>query len=188
MAFKSANHIAPALGTFEPQRTYNWSLEIALDNAGDQILIMQALETFQGPRMEVEDIELSYANEKRYVAGKATFDELTLTLKDFVDQDVAGAAIRWWTEVYNSETGSIGLAAKYKKAADLVYYAPDQSISRFWKLLGCYPKRIEHGDLDMTTSDKVLLTVVLRYDRAVPGDGLNTGLGGINVGFDDAQI
>src|SRR5690606_32489215 len=130
--------------------------EIALDDAGDQLLIMQALETFQGPKMEVDDIELNNGNERRYVAGKVTYDELTLTVKDMVDQDVAGACLRWWTEVYNSSTASIGLAAKYKKAADLVLYGPNQEISRFWKLFGVYPKRFDHGDYDMNTSDKVL--------------------------------
>lgn len=188
MAFKSAEHIAPALGGFEPQRTYNWSLEIALDDAGDQILIMQGLQTFQAPKESNEEIEVNFANEKRYVPGKAVFEALPLTLADFVDQGVAQAVVRWRRLCYNAESGSIGLARDLKKTADLVLYSPDQSSARFWKLFGCWPQSVEYGELDMTNSDFVKITVNIRYDRAVPGDGLNGGLGGLNVGFDSPPI
>lgn len=188
MAFKSAEHIAPALGGFEPQRTFNWSLEIALDDAGDQILIMQGLDSFKAPTVSNEEIELNYANESRYVPGKAKYEAIPLVLKDFVDQGVAQAVLKWSYLCYNPETGSIGLARNLKKTADLVLYAPDQSSARFWKLFGCWPQQVEWGELDMNNSENVKITVNLRYDRAVPGKGLNEQLGGLNVGFDSPQI
>lgn len=188
MAFKSAEHIAPSKGSFEPQRTYNWSFEVALDDAGDQLLIMQGLESFRAPKVGVEEIELNYANEKRYVAGKAIYEPLPLVLKDFVDQNVANAVEKWRQQVYNPVSGSIGLAKDYKKVADLVLYAPDQSISRFWKLFGIWPLDVDYGELDMNNSDKVLITINLRYDRHEAGTGLNDDLGGVNVGFDTPQV
>jgi hypothetical protein len=182
VAFLSAQHLAPAQGSFEPQRQYDWALEIALDDAGDQVVVMQGLESFEVPKEENEEIELHYANEVRYVAGKARFDALPLTLKDFVDVGVARAIIKWRRQVYNPETGAIGLARDYKKNADLVLVAPDQSSLRIWKLIGCWPQRLEGGSLDMTSNEKVLVTVTIRFDRAIPGAGLTDGLGGINVG------
>lgn len=182
MAFISAQHLAPAQGFFEPQRTYNWSLEIALDDVGDQLLIMQGLETFEAPKESNEEIVLEYGNERRYVAGKALYETSALTLKDFVDQGVASAIIKWRRLVYNSETGSIGLARDYKKNADLTVIAPDQSSGRVFKLLGIWPQAVEYGAYDMTSSDKILINVTLRYDRMVPGANLTFGLSGLNPG------
>jgi len=182
MGFLSAQHLAPSQGFFEPQRNYNWSLEVALDDAGDQILIMQGLESFTAPEESNDEITLEYGNEKRYVAGKATFQAATLVLKDFVDMGVAQAVIRWRRQVYNAETGSVGLARNYKKNADLTLMAPDQSSVRIWKLHGIWPVSAKFGDLSMSGGDKVLINVGLRYDRAVPGSNLTTGLAGINAG------
>jgi hypothetical protein len=183
MGFISANHLAPAKGFFEPQRTYNWSLEVALDDAGDQILIMQGLESFSAPTEGNDEITLEYANERRYVAGKAVYQTSDLVLKDFVDMGVANAVIKWRRQVYNPETGSIGLARDYKKNADLTLMAPNQSVVRIWKLFGIWPLSVSYGDLNMTTSDKVLVKATLRYDRAVPGANLTQGLAGINAGI-----
>lgn len=184
MGFLSANHLAPAKGFFEPQRTYNWSLEIALDDAGDQILIMQGLESFAAPTESNDEIPLHYANEVRYVAGKASYTAPELTLKDFCDMGVANAVIKWRRQVYNPETGSIGLARDYKKNADLTLMSPNQNSVRIWKLYGVWPIRVSYGDgLTMGTSGVVLIKVSLRYDRAVPGSNLTQGLAGINAGI-----
>lgn len=183
MAILNAQHLAPAKGFFEPQRTYNWSLEIALDDAGDQVLITQGLESFPGPDLDLGEIEIPYGNEVRYVAARARFAESTLMVRDFVDIGVANALIKWQRLCYNVDSGSMGLARDYKKMADLVMVAPNQTIARAYKLVGIWPRRFRHGDFSMETQDKVRIECVLRYDRAVPGFGLNTGLGGLNVGI-----
>jgi hypothetical protein len=183
MAILNAQHLSPAGGFFEVQRQYNWSLEIALDDAGDQVLITQGLESFTGPDCDVGEIELNYGNETRYVAGRAKFQEAPLVVRDFVDIGVFNALMKWFRQVYNSETGAIGLARNYKKNADLVMVAPDQSVARAWKLIGVWPRRMHHGDFSMENVDKVRIECLLRYDRAIPSFGLSTGLGGINVGI-----
>ena len=182
MALLNANFLAPSKGFFEPQRQFNWALEIALDDAGDQQLIVQGLETFDGVSESNEEIELQYANEKRYVAGQATYEAAPLVLKDMVNIGIAAAIIRWRRQVYNPETGSIGLARDYKKNADFTIVAPDQSSVRIWKFVGMWPQAVKYGSMDMTASEKVTIEVTLRYDKAIPSTGLNSGLGGINVG------
>jgi hypothetical protein len=182
MAILSAQHLAPALGEFEPQRKYNWTIEIALDDTGDQVIIMRSLLNFSGIVEETEEIAMEFANEVRYVPGKTRFDEATLALRDFVDIGTKNAIIKWRRQVYNAETGSTGLASILKKNASLVLTSPDGSINRVWKLIGVWPKRVAYGDLNMEGSELNQIEVTLRYDRAVPGEGLNTGLGGVNVG------
>lgn len=180
--FLSANHLAPAKGFFCPQLQSNFSLEIALDDAGDQMLIMQGLESFDAPTESSQEITLDYANEQRFVAGKTQYHTSELKLKDFVDMGVANAVIKWRRQVYNPESGSVGLPRDYKKSADLTLSAPNGSAIRIWKLFGVWPQSVHYGTLSMTSNDKVLISVTLRYDRAVPGSNLTQGLGGINAG------
>jgi len=182
MPLLSADFLGASRGFFEPQRTFNWSLDIALDDAGDQNIIVQGLESFDGFTEGNEEIELQYANEKRYFAGQAVYESSSLVLKDYVDQGVAEAIWRWRYQVRNPETGSIGLAKNYKKQADLTIAAPDNSIVRIIKFIGMWPVQFKHGPWDMTTSGKTTIEVTLRYDKVIPGTGLNTGLGSINLG------
>jgi len=187
MTLINAQHLAPALGFFEPQRTFSWVLEIGLDDVGDQILIMQSLESFGAPKESNETIELHHGNEVRKVAGKVSFEDITLVLKDFVDSKTAQAVAKWRRLVYNPETGSVGLARDYKKSADLIMFAPDLSSARVWKLFGVWPKDVDYGTLDMTSSDKVTLSLTLSIDRVMPGFAIAIPAG-INQGMSQLPI
>jgi hypothetical protein len=65
---QSADHLAAQAGTFEPQRQNNFSIEIALDNA-DKDLIIMGLEGFSLPAVTNEQIVLNNQNEQRKVAA-----------------------------------------------------------------------------------------------------------------------
>lgn len=182
MGIINSDFLAAGKGFYEPQRSFSWSLEIALDDALDQLLIVNGLESFDGVNVSNDEIEIKYANEKRYVAGQASFESASLVLRDFVDIGIAEAMTRWRYQVYNPETGSIGLASAYKKNADLTIYAPDQSIVRIWKFQGIWPQSYKQGPFDMSDSGIVKIEANLRYDKAIPSTGLNSGLGSINVG------
>lgn len=182
----SAAHLAPARGFFEPQRSNNWTLEIALDDVGDQLLIMSALEELEIPTTTIQPLELRDGNEVRKVAGSVTFQAVQLTLKDFIDMNVAQAVERWFRQVYNAQTGSIGLARDYKKSADIILTAPDMSRVRVWKLEGVWPSSVSRGRLSKLNVDKIQYTVTLEIDTAYPGVGFS--LLGINPGLTDLPL
>ena len=110
--FISANHIAPGGRTsayFEPQRVSNFVLEVGVPgtNADGTIdsnierIIALSVREFPMPEETTNRIELPYGNEVRYVAGRTTFGEETLTCTDYIDQDTAGAIYAWRRLVYN---------------------------------------------------------------------------------------
>lgn len=182
MALLNSDFLAAGKGGYEPQRPYRWSLEIALNDPGDQFLIVTGHQSFGGVDWSNEEIELRMAGEPRFVAGQARWESAPLVLYDYVDRGVLEALIRWRYEVYNPETGSTGLAANYKKNADLQMVAPDQSSARFFKFIGMWPQRLKFGELSQDRNDAVMIECILRFDKGIPGSGLNTGLGSINVG------
>ncbi len=135
---QSADHIAQEAGSFEPQRQNNFDIEIPLDGA-DRDLIQMGAHGFTLPQQSNPPVIVEFQNEKRKVAGAVEIDEGNLMLKDFIDQDVRGAILRWRKEVYDPVTGNIGLATNYKRTGNLILKGPDGSSERVAKLIGMWP-------------------------------------------------
>ena len=163
---QAADHIAAEAGTFEPQRSNNFSIEVSLEEA-DKDLIIMGLQSVPLPNESNDEIEIQYQNEKRYVAGQYTVDSTTLIVRDFVDQDTRGALMRWRKKVYDPATGQVGLASSYKKTANIVMTAPDGSQQRVCKMRGVWPQAMTGGNLAMDASDQVLVELTLRIDKAL---------------------
>jgi hypothetical protein len=161
---QSADHIAAEAGTFEPQRQNNFSLEIPLSGT-DKDYISMALHGLTLPQQTNEVGEIEFQNETRKYAGKANVEEGTLILKDFVDVDTLGAVLRWRKQVYDPQTGNIGLAKDYKKTGYAILTGPDGSGERVAKLIGCWPSADPSFDLNMEGSDKILLEVPIQIDK-----------------------
>lgn len=160
---QSADHIAAAAGTFEPQRQNNFQIEIPLSGS-DKDYISMSLQAVPLPNESNEEVEIKFQNESRYVAGKYKVDASQLSIRDYVDQDTRGAIMRWRKQVFDPQTGRVGLAADYKKTAHIVLHGPDGSTERVCKLIGCWPQAINGGTLNMDSAEQVMMEVVLRYD------------------------
>ncbi len=160
-----ASHIAVAEGGFEPQRRNNWLLEIPL-GAQDQDLVRLSLARFPFPREHSAVTIVDYLNEQRKVAGKSTYDTFPLVTRDYVDQGTYLALFAWRREVYNPESGKIGLAANYKKNGTLILFGPDGSNprNRKWMFHGLWPSDVEGSELDMSSGEQVEVTVTLQVD------------------------
>ena len=135
----SGDFLSQAKGLFEPQRKYNFQLEIFLPNQKDQENISLAVESFQLPSERSEVIVLNYGNVVRNVAGKTSFQARNVVLKDFVDVGTANALVKWRQRVYSPLTDSMGLARDYKTVGTVVLGAPDGTHERYWDLVGLWP-------------------------------------------------
>lgn len=163
---QSADHIAAGAGTFEPQRSNHFTIEIAL-GASDKDLIVMGLQSVPLPNESNDEIELQFQNERRFVAGQYMVDATQLILRDYVDQDTRGAVMRWRKQVYDPATGQVGLATNYKKKANIIMTAPEGSQERVCKLSGCWPQSVTGGNLAYDGSENVLVEVTLRFDKVL---------------------
>lgn len=159
--------LSQAKGLFEPQRKYNFSVEIFLPNQKDQENIQLAVESFALPNDRSEVITLNYGNIVRYVAGKTSFQARSLVLKDFVDVGTAQALSKWRQRVYNPLTDSMGLARDYKSIATIVLGAPDGTHERYWDLIGIWPSEVQWGDIGQDNG-LVMITATIQMDKAIP--------------------
>ena len=160
-----AAHIASSQGGFEPQRQNNWAIEIEITNR--EILELSLSKGFL-PREMNEPIAIHYLNEVVYVAGKTTYEEGTVEVIDYVDQNTAKVLSDWRRLVYQAETGIIGPAVSYKKRGTIVMFSPDGKTERKWDLIGMWPHTVDFGTLDMAASEVLRATLTIRFDKAIP--------------------
>jgi len=161
----NADHLAAQEGGYEPQRQSNWELELALPGADRETIKLSVVSSSLPPESS-DEVELPYGNERRYVAGKTTFDSLPLVVNDFVDQETRAAILRWRRKVYNPATGAVGFAKDYKVDATITLWGPDGTMERECKVQGCWPQAVVPGTLDHGAGDPVQIEVTIRYDKA----------------------
>jgi len=158
----TAQHIAPKGGGFEPQRKNNFTISLPV---GGNVLV-QSLESCPLPVEENEVIAIKYGNETRKVAGPATFSDLAVTIKDFIDSPVIQQLMSWRRKVYDPASGVIKLASGYKENGSIVMFGPDGSHARKWTIEGVWPSKVDPGSGNMGEGGNNMISVTLQIDRA----------------------
>ncbi len=166
---------ADGINDLEPQRMNNWTLEITglAGDAADTTSIILGLQAFQLPTETSDLIEVYYMNERRQYAGRTMYDGGTLSLTDWIDRGTANAIRKWRKEVYDPDTGRVGIKTQYAKQGDIYLYAPGGEAAtpttvKQWRLVNVWPVSVTWGQLEMGASEKVQIEVQLVYDKAIP--------------------
>ena len=175
----------PGVGTgiLHPRQKNRWRITFANLGGGvdSQPLSMQAV-TVTRPVLAFEEIQLDRYNSRAWIAGKYTFEPITLSFED----DVTGTASKVIQEQLQKQQWLIGAEGQWLAAAGeasiykFVTYLDmldgnDQTTER-WTVEGCWFQQVDYTDLDMAASDAVLITTTLRYDHA------RQNIGGYNQG------
>ena len=149
---------------YEVQRTNHF--EIVIAGLSNDITLMVDSTTLS--TITVEPVELGFGNSKVKVAGQASYEDVTVVVKDAVIADIEGQLYDWFKQVYDPETDQVGWAADYKKQARLYEYSVDGRIARSWKLEGIWPTSFEGGEFTYDGGDKRVINMPLAVDKAYP--------------------
>lgn len=163
---QDARHIANQQGDFAPQHQNSWLIEIAGLDGDDRDLIVLSLVSSALPAEANNIVELNYGNEVRKVAGRATFEDIPLVVRDYVDRETREALIRWRRQVYDSRTGNVGLPSDYKKTAEMILQDTAGGNERKVRVFGIWPSAMNPGTVDMNSDDPVEIEMTLTYDRS----------------------
>jgi len=164
----SADHIASADGGFEPQRGNNFVISVALGGAGfssDPTMIQLAMRAFSLPVGRNEVHRIKHGNTTKKVAGGHDVEDFSLTLRDYVDQDVRKLLLEWRTLVYNVDTGAMGLASAYKKIATAIVSDPGGGNQRKCKLFGIWPPADPPGGFSMDNTEPIDMEMPFVVDK-----------------------
>jgi hypothetical protein len=182
-------------GILHPKQKNRWRVTFANMGGGvdSQPLSMQAV-TIMRPTLSFAEVPLHRYNSVDWVAGKHTWEPMTLTLED----DVTGTASRVLQDQIQSQQWLIGaegqwLAARgegslYKFVTILEQLDGNDVTIEEWIMESCWLANINYGELDYSTGDQITIEISIRFGHARQvlggydqGQGVATGGPGPNI-------
>jgi len=134
------------------------------------------------PNLTFDTVTLDVYNSKVYAAGKHTWEPITLTLRDDVNNSVSklvGEQIQKQFDFFEQSSAASGIDYKFTSRIEMLdggNGASAPSILETWELYGSYVESVNYNTLAYNTSDPVTITLSIRYDNAVQTP-LGTGIG-----------
>jgi hypothetical protein len=180
-------------GVLHPKQKYRWQITFVglaklVTGASSRELTRQAT-TVTRPNLQFEQIEIHRYNSTAYVAGKHTWDPISLTLEDDIT-GLASYAVQGQLETQQRLIGadlsgtwlnSAATGSDYKFGTIIEQLDGNEGVIERWKLEGCFILSADYGDLDYTSSDAATIALQIRYDHArqeLTGSGYGTALNG----------
>ena len=125
------------------------------------------VKTMARPSLQFETITLDHINVKRYVKGKAAWQNVTATLYDPVTPSGAQAVMEWVRLSHESVTGRDGYSDFYKKDIRFNALGPVGDVVEEWILKGAYASQANFGEMDWATDTPVEISLTIRMDYAI---------------------
>ena len=138
------------------------------------------------PNLSFETTTIDVYNSKVYLAGKHTWEAVTLTLREDVSNNVqklVGEQLQKQFDFFEQSAAASGSDYKFVtriEVTDGANGANAVTILETFELYGCYIESANYNQLAYQTSEPVTVTLSLRYDNAIQtpqGTGVGTAVG-----------
>lgn len=163
----------------EPMHNHQWELFI------DRFPVTLWAKSVTPPKTNLSQGKVHHYNEEVNYLMKPSTDTVRVELYDMINPAVCRNLEDWWKEHYDSSTGRMGLASKYKRAMRIVNFDRDGGEHRNWDCMGaCMLHNPMPSDMDYENHEISRLTLEISIDRYI----LNHGSGGGSVGSGDSAL
>ena len=132
------------------------------------------VKTSARPHLAIEETEINYLNAKIFIPGKATWETITVTYIDVVDQNNIAyfkplwdwlASVYNFTDPINLQMGSRG--NDYTAQGILNEYDGCGTLLNTWTLNRLWPTDINFGEVDYASSEECTIELTLRYSDVI---------------------
>jgi len=145
---------------FEPKRQFRWVFAI---EGIDAFLMKSAAR----PTISTESVTLPFINHTRYLAGRTTFGDMSVTLYDPIAPSGAQQVMEWIRTHFESVSGRAGYADFYKRDCQIKMLDPIGTVVELWDVKGAFITNAEYGSLSYDTNDASEISMTLRFDNCV---------------------
>lgn len=148
---------------YEPKRVNRFYAEFP-SQLGIEVWKIQK---FKRPSMKINSVQVPFMNEMDYVAGRFTWDTMSLTFIDTIGPSTSQQLMEWVRLHAESLTGRMGYAQGYKmdillKSLDPVGVEIDK-----WTLEKCMITSIDFGENDYGNDELTNITVEIQPWRCI---------------------
>ena len=182
-----SNQSASNQGLLMPKLQYRF--RVSLENFGVSTptteLTKQVVDITR-PNLSFETTTIDVYNSKVYLAGKHTWETVTLTLREDVSNNVqklVGEQLQKQFDFFEQSAAASGSDYKFVtriEITDGANGANTVNVLETFELYGCYIESANYNQLAYQTSEPVTVTLALRYDNAIQtpqGTGVGTAVG-----------
>ena len=173
-------------GLLMPKLTYRF--RVVLENFGVSTprseLTKQVMDCTR-PNLTFDNITLDVYNSKVYMAGKHTWEPITINLRDDVNNAVSklvGEQVQKQFDFFEQASAVSGIDYKFTSRIEMLdggNGASTPNVLETWELYGAYIESVNYNTLAYNTSDPVTITLNIRYDNAIQtpqGTGIGTAV------------
>ena len=182
-----SNASASNQGLLMPKLAYRF--RVSLENFGVSSptteLTKQVMDVTR-PNVSFEQMTVDIYNSRVYLAGKHTWEPITLTLREDVSNNVqkfVGEQLQKQLDFFEQSSAASGIDYKFTGRIEMLdggNGASAPNVLETFELYGCYVESANYNTLNYAESTPVTVQLAIRYDNAIQtpqGTGLGTAIG-----------
>lgn len=183
----ASDQSASAQGMLMPKLQYRF--RVSFENFGVSTptteLTKQVVDCTR-PNLTFEDIELAVYNSKVRLAGRHTWENITVNLRDDASgqvQKLVGEQLQKQFDFFEQASAASGIDYKFTTRIEILdggNGANTPNVLETWEVYGCYLQGANYNTLNYATSEPVTVSLTIRYDNAIQsptGTGVGTAVG-----------
>ena len=138
------------------------------------IIIFESKDGFDGfellaasvtlPTRSYDAIPVNYANKTINVAGRVSFSNMSIVVRDVIKKDTELQLTKWAEAILSVKEGTRGSIEKYKVNVEVIPLSPNGDKGRPSIARGCFPVSINWGDLSYDNTGIRTLNIELAVD------------------------
>jgi hypothetical protein len=131
------------------------------------------------PSVSFEDITIDIYNSKVRLAGKHTWEDATINLRDDASGQVSrlvGEQLQKQMDFFQQSSAANGSDYKFLTRFDVLdgsNGAVVPTVLETWELLGCYLTTANYNDMNYASSEVATIALTIRFDNAIQVSGGN---------------
>ena len=162
------------------QYRFRVSLENFGVSAGEVTELTKQVVDVTRPNVSFETMTIDVYNSRVYLAGKHTWEPITLNLREDVSNNVqklVGEQLQKQFDFFEQASAATGQDYKFTQRIEVLdggNGANTPQVLETWELYGCYLNSVDYGSMAYGTNDAMQVALSITYDNAVQ---LNVGVG-----------
>jgi hypothetical protein len=138
------------------------------------------------PTVNFEELEIPVYNSRAYLAGRPTWEPITLNLREDVNnsvQKLVGEQLQKQFDFFEQSSAASGIDYKYTTRIEILdggNGANTPNVLETFELYGCFIQNANYNTLAYSSNEPVTIALAMRYDNAIQtpqGDGIGTAVG-----------
>jgi len=183
----ASDNSASTQGLLMPKLQYRF--RVTLENFGVSTptteLTKQVIDVTR-PSVTFEEMEIPVYNSRAYLAGRHSFEPITLNLREDVNNSVqrlVGEQLQKQFDFFEQSGAASGIDYKFLTRIEILdggNGANTPNTLETFELYGCFVQNANYNSLAYSANEPVTVTLSIRFDNAIQtpqGEGIGTAVG-----------